>query len=136
MEAVNNMYNIPKESMRCGNCMTNTPFMNSCNMCNPNMCNINNMFSNTNNMNNVGCQTREEMLEEIRCYKFAITDIGIYLDVHPEDQRALCLHREYCNKYKCLTDKYQKMCGPLTIDFPCNKWRWIDEPWPGERGNF
>ena len=34
-----------------------------------------------------------------------------------------------------LKDKYQKVYGPLTIEYPCNKWRWLEEPWPWERGN-
>ena len=37
---------------------------------------------------------------------------------------------------KDLKDKYQKMYGPLTIFYPCNKWRWLEEPWPWERGNY
>ena len=37
---------------------------------------------------------------------------------------------------KELMDKYQKVYGPLTINFPCNKWRWLEEPWPWERGNY
>ena len=81
-------------------------------------------------------QTRAEMLEKIKCLNFAITELGLYLDTHPDDEKALCLHRKYCKEYRELTDKYQKVYGPLTINFPCNKWRWLEEPWPWERGNF
>lgn len=70
------------------------------------------------------------------CNNVAITELGLYLDTHVDDQKALCLHRKYCKEYRELTDKYQKVYGPLTIQFPCNKWRWIEEPWPWERGNF
>ena len=35
-----------------------------------------------------------------------------------------------------LKDKYQKVYGPLSIYYPCNKWRWLEEPWPWEGGNF
>ena len=80
--------------------------------------------------------TREEMIQEIRCLKFAIVELAQYLDTHVDDEKALCLHREYSNKLRDLKDKYQKVYGPLTINFPCNKWRWIEEPWPWERGNF
>jgi len=73
-------------------------------------------------------EVRMEMLQKIMCYKFAINDLALYLDTHPDDQKALCLHREYCKTLKDLMDKYQKMFGPLTIEFPCNKWRWIEEP--------
>ncbi len=84
----------------------------------------------------VNCEMREEMMQQIRCYEFSINELALYLDTHPEDQKALCLHRKYCKEVKELKDKYQKVFGPLTINFPCNKWRWIEEPWPWERGNF
>ena len=79
---------------------------------------------------------RRKMAMQIRAYQFAITDISLYLNTHPEDENALCLHREYCKMFKELRDKYQKIYGPLTIECPCNKWRWLEEPWPWERGNF
>ena len=79
-------------------------------------------------------ETRQEMLNNIRCLNFAIVELGEYLDTHPDDRKAMCLHREYCNQYKELTDSYQKIYGPLTIYFPCNKWRWLEEPWPWEGG--
>ena len=79
---------------------------------------------------------REEMAMQIKAYQFAVTDIALYLDTNPEDEKAICLHREYTRRLKDLRDKYQKVYGPLTIEYPCNKWRWLEEPWPWERGNF
>jgi len=79
---------------------------------------------------------REEMMMKIRELDFAIIELGLYLDTHPEDQKALCLHRKYCKDLKDLKDKYQKIYGPLTIYYPCNKWRWLEQPWPWERGNY
>ena len=29
-----------------------------------------------------------------------------------------------------MRDMYQKVYGPLMITYPCNKWRWLEEPWP------
>lgn len=90
------------------------------------------------NMENCECRNnvREEMMMKIKSYSFSIVELGLYLDTHPDDEKALCLHREYTNKLKELEDKYQKMFGPLTIYYPCKKWRWLEEPWPWERGNF
>ena len=89
---------------------------------------------------NMSCECkqnlREEMMMQLRAYKFSIIELGLYLDTHPDDEQALCLHREYCKKAKDLLDKYQKMFGPLTIYYPCKKWRWLEEPWPWERGSF
>ena len=84
----------------------------------------------------VDCEERREMINQIRSYNFAIIELALYLDTHPEDQRALCLHRKYAKELKELEDKYQKVYGPLTINYPCNKWRWLEEPWPWERGNY
>ena len=92
-----------------------------CMMNNDNNCNDNNM-------------TRHEMLKQIKCLKFAIVELGLYLDTHPEDEKALCLHNKYCKELKELEDKYQKVYGPLSIYFPCNKWRWLEEAWPWEGG--
>ena len=79
---------------------------------------------------------RREMAIKIKEYQFAVTDIALYLNTHPEDKKALCLHREYTKMLKELRDQYQKVYGPLTIEYPCNKWRWLEEPWPWERGNY
>ena len=39
------------------------------------------------NDRNCSCNdTREEMLERIKCLNFAITELGLYLDTHPDDQ--------------------------------------------------
>ena len=121
------------DNRNCG-CM-----MSNFNM-NYNMMNTNMTSSSDNNMSSCECdefnQTREQMMERIKCLNFAIIELGLYLDTHVDDEKAICLHRKYCKEYRELTDKYQKVYGPLTIQFPCNKWRWIEEPWPWERGNF
>ena len=79
---------------------------------------------------------REQMIKKLKEYRFSIIELGLYLDTHPEDKKAIFMHKDYCNKYKNLADEYQKIYGPLTQMFPCNKWRWLEEPWPWEGGNF
>ena len=76
---------------------------------------------------------RQEMLQEIMEYKFSLNELGLYLDTHPCDEKALAIHNEYSKKSKMLCDKYQKIYGPLTMDYPCNKWRWLEMPWPWEK---
>lgn len=88
--------------------------------------NDNNCCGNKNN------ETCKKLLNEIRCLTFAITDLAEYLNTHPQDERAICLHRKYCNELKDLKDMYQRVYGPLSIYCPCNKWRWLEEPWPWE----
>ncbi len=101
------------------------------------------MIDDNTNLDNCNCNcdncpdsTRREMMMKIRELDFAIIELALYLDTHPEDEKALCLHKEYCKDVKALKDQYQKVYGPLTIKYPCNKWRWLEEPWPWERGNF
>ena len=91
--------------------------MNCCNSCNKDAC--------MEDRNRV----RAEMMKQIKCLNFAVVDIAEYLDTHPDDRKALCLHREYCNQLEELKNKYQKVFGPLSIYYPCNKWRWLEEPW-------
>ena len=113
----------------CGN-SDNYNMMNNFNYMNMN----NNSDCNSEQEGRIDCCAKEEMLQQIRCYDFAINELALYLDTHPEDEKALCLHRKYARECKDLKDKYQKVYGPLTINFPCNKWRWLEEPWPWEGG--
>ena len=125
-----------EENRNCS-CNDNYNMMNSYNMMNNS-----NYMSNSNNScecnqgRTIDCCEKEEMLQQIRCYEFAINELALYLDTHPEDEKALCLHRKYAREAKDLKDKYQKVYGPLTINFPCNKWRWLEEPWPWEGGMY
>lgn len=113
------------------NCECNNDNINSYNiMSNMNVTNMNN----NNNGRTIDCCEKEEMLQQIRSYDFAINELALYLDTHSDDEKALCLHRKYCREAKELKDMYQKIYGPLTINFPCNKWRWLEEPWPWEGG--
>ena len=81
-------------------------------------------------------EMRKKMMREIKCLNFSVVDLAEYLDTHPDDRKALCLHREYTNQLEDLKDKYQRVFGPLSIYYPCNKWRWLEEPWPWERSDF
>ena len=78
---------------------------------------------------------REEMMQQMKCLNFAVIELSLYLNTHHDDQKAICLHREYAKQLKELQDQYQRVYGPLSIYCPCNKWRWLEEPWPWEGGN-
>ena len=83
---------------------------------------------------NENYKTKEEMMNKIKALNFAVIELAQYLNTHPEDNRALMLHNRYNEELKDLKDKYQKMYGPLTIYYPSNKWKWVEEPWPWEGG--
>ena len=54
-------------------------------------------------------EIRRKMMKEIKCLNFAIIDLAEYLDTHPNDRKAICLHREYTNELNELKDKYQRI---------------------------
>lgn len=108
------------------------------NCLNNNQCPYHNNCNNTSNCpcaNQNHC-SKEELLNQIMALNFAINDLALYLDTHPQDQNAIRKHCEYSEKQISLTAEYQKLYGPLTINFMSNTWDWIDEPWPWERGTY
>ena len=124
-----------EESRNCG-CNNNNNINNAYDTSNYMMNSYNTNNCPNQEVNMVDCDLQREMLHQIMCYDFAINELALYLDTHVDDEKALCLHRKYCKEAKELKDKYQKVYGPLTINYPCNKWRWIEEPWPWERGKY
>ena len=93
------------------------------------------LIDNNNYMNDED-NLRKKLLKEIKCLNFAIVELAEYLDTHPDDRKAICLHREYTNRLKKVKEKYERVFGPLSIYCPCNKWRWLEMPWPWERSDF
>ena len=93
--------------------------------------------------NSCGCQNQSqntlskcEMFQRIMALNFAINDLALYLDTHPQDTNAVRMHCEYSKEQISLTEEYQRLYGPLTINFMSDTWDWIDEPWPWERGAY
>lgn len=85
--------------------------------------------------NKNSCMNRNEMLKKLKELRFSIIDISLYLDTHPDDRKAIEIHKNYTNRFNKLSTEYEKIYGPLSIMFPCNKWRWLEEPWPWENNN-
>ena len=68
---------------------------------------------------------------------FAIHEMVLFLDTHPEDQKAMQMLREYRRKRKDLIASYEARFGRyvVTVDDvkPTDKWYWINSPWPWEK---
>jgi len=81
---------------------------------------------------------REKLLMVVQAYEFALVEIGLFLDTHPNDATALAYFKHYRElKHKAVSD-YTKKYGPITIDHMDNDlsaWKWIDNPWPWEIGS-
>lgn len=78
---------------------------------------------------------REALLYQILQYQFALTDLDLYLDTHPNDQEAIHLYQKYLTIKQQASSKYENMYGPLTLnsrDLDKNTWVWKNSPWPWE----
>lgn len=78
-----------------------------------------------------------ELLTTIDSLNFAMIDLDLYLDIYPDDEKALELYNFYRNSYNEYMETYQKEYGPITLDSDSlnkNYWTWILSPWPWEDG--
>lgn len=69
-------------------------------------------------------------------YNFALTDLSLYLDLHPNDQNALALYNQYNQILKQIEEKYNSMYPPLSQNSiyitKNNNWNWLTASWPWE----
>lgn len=77
---------------------------------------------------------REDLLMQYQELNFAMIDLQLYLDINPNDKRALSLFNDYLKKEKELCLAYESKYGPLTFDSMVmpNSWTWENGPWPWE----
>ena len=78
---------------------------------------------------------KEELLYNILMYKFALIELNLYLDTHPNNSSIINLYNKYLMEEKKLCDQFEKSYGPLTVDsenLGTNSWNWIKSPWPWE----
>ena len=77
-----------------------------------------------------------ELLNKINEYSFAVVDLLLFLDTHPDD----CLAKEDFLRFSCARNdsmmEYARMYGPLTVDgikeSGEEQWKWVHQPWPWE----
>ena len=78
---------------------------------------------------------KEALMGQIMQYKFALTDLNLYLDTHPNDKNILNLYRKYLEIEKQICNQYESMYGPLmvnSITVTNGSWNWNNSPWPWE----
>lgn len=81
--------------------------------------------------------TREELKRKIQELEFAAVELNLYLDNHPNEQKALVDYNNISKDLGSLKKEYESKYGPL-----CNfgnapsayPWQWVNEPWPWETG--
>lgn len=74
---------------------------------------------------------RRKLLEKIAAIDFAIVELHLFLDTHPNDNAAATKLDEYKLRSKALTREYEAKYGPISArDRDANRWAWIANPWP------
>lgn len=79
---------------------------------------------------------QKQLMQWINMVSFAIDDIILYLDTHPDDEEALNYFNHYKELRKQALRAYADQYGPLTLDTAkaSNHWCWATQPWPWEGG--
>lgn len=73
-------------------------------------------------------------LSEVQVLAFAVQELALYLDTHPEDMEALELYRQYQQLYQKVSQAYEREKRPLNHAAPGrgDTYAWLDDPWPWE----
>lgn len=78
---------------------------------------------------------KEYALLMVQMYGFAAHDLGLYLDVNPNDTNAINLRSEYVNLYKQALAEYESKYGALGLSsnmLDVTPWAWDSKKWPWE----
>lgn len=71
---------------------------------------------------------------ELQALGFAVNELALYLDTHPDDKEALELYRGYQKLLQEGSLNFAREFGPMTHGTPVDAktYTWLDEPWPWE----
>lgn len=75
------------------------------------------------------------LLKKIKQYDFALKELNLYLDTHPNCRRGLSMFQKYKKLREEALNEYNEKFGPITPEQnnSTQHWTWIDDPWPWER---
>lgn len=79
---------------------------------------------------------KEELLRLIQSTNFAVIEMGLYLDTHPQSRCALKKYNECKRNLQDAVEVYERRFSPLTIyGVQCDEdWSWVEEAWPWQKG--
>ena len=72
------------------------------------------------------------LLDKISAVEFAMWELHLYFDTHPEDLESVKLYNNYKEKRDCLVDEFESKYYSLTSD-NAQGICWIKNPWPWEK---
>lgn len=76
-----------------------------------------------------------ELLTYLDMFDFACIDLGLYLDIYPNDEQILQLYNQLNNEKSKVLNKYEENYGPISLGsgtLNVIPWAWDDYPWPWE----
>ena len=80
--------------------------------------------------------SRKALFDTIGAVSFALDELRLFLDTHPDCSEALACYTEYMNTRHELVAQYTQQYGPLDAYYPGNEncWTWTagPMPWKGE----
>lgn len=78
---------------------------------------------------------RTALLHKIQAEDFALYEVALYLDAHPNNKKAVKYYHEHKKIADMLRADFEQSFGPLTIynNQNENRWDWISGPWPWEK---
>ena len=79
---------------------------------------------------------KDKLKHEIMALDFALADLKLYLNTHPDCVKSIELFNSIVEKRKVLFDTYQSLYGPLIAELYSGSegsWDWVESPWPWNR---
>lgn len=77
---------------------------------------------------------RARLLRKVQMCEFAIQEVALFLDTHPNNKKALAYYHKHREMHEQAVAAYQKSFGPLTTNgvWSDDRWTWVADPWPWE----
>lgn len=77
---------------------------------------------------------QDNPVTRLQVLAFAIQELALYLDTHPDDNEALMLYREYQKLYAHTEEAYRQQHGETTHfqEEHGPRYHWLEDPWPWE----
>lgn len=81
------------------------------------------------------CVDKKSLLHQIYQCEFTLIDINLYLDTHPDCERAISDYNCYANQLATLKQIYVENFGPIenfggSINTCDTKWKYAEQPFP------
>ena len=78
---------------------------------------------------------KKALAEQIAQCEFVLIDINLFLDTHPENERAIADYNSYAEQLAALKKLYTKLYGPIenfggSINRSDTEWLWGKQPFP------